>query len=171
VARLEMLLNGSDTHAVFKGLFTGAEGMHADHRTHQFHNAPRAKSDLMMKTLLTGKAHSIYQGTISVPRQAQKTDAYQQCRNLLLESGTHADAIPKLEIIADDVRCTHGASMGSLNKEQLFYLQTRGLTRHQAMVAISTGFAEEIIRFVPVESVQERWRSLVNRTIGKVHAV
>jgi len=168
VARLEMDLLGSGSEASFKGLFAAYGESRADHRTHQYHGAPQAKSELTMKTLLAGHAHSIYQGIITVPQQAQRTDAYQQCRNLLLESGTHADAIPKLEIIADDVRCTHGASMGSLNPEQVFYLETRGLTRRQAMVAIASGFAEEIIRFVPVEDVQNRWRNMVARTIGHV---
>lgn len=168
VARLEIDLLGSGSEASFKGLFAGCGEAHADHRTHQYHGAPQAKSELTMKTLLAGHSHSVYQGLITVPQQAQRTDAYQQCRNLLLESGTHADAMPKLEIIADDVRCTHGASMGSLNPEQVFYLETRGLTRQQAMVVIASGFAEEIIRFVPVEAVQSRWRNLVARTIGHV---
>jgi Fe-S cluster assembly protein SufD len=168
VARLEMQLNGPGADGVFKGIYTGSGSSRADHRTHQFHGAPNGTSNLTMKTLLSGTAHSIYQGIITVPQHAQKTDAYQQCRNLLLEAGTHADAIPKLEIIADDVRCTHGASMGSVNPDQVFYLQSRGLTRHQAMVAIASGFAEEIIRFVPLESVQVRWRDLVAQTIGKV---
>jgi Fe-S cluster assembly protein SufD len=167
VSNLEIALNGSGAEAKFKGLYAGSGASRADHRTHQFHNAPSCKSDLTFKTLLAGQAHSVYQGLITVPQQSQKTDAYQQCRNLLLESGTHADAIPKLEIIADDVRCTHGASMGSLNKDQQFYLQSRGLTRWQASVAIASGFAEEIIRHVPVESIQQRWRALVSRTIGK----
>jgi Fe-S cluster assembly protein SufD len=167
-ARLEILLNGPGADAEFKGLFAASGQARADHRTHQFHNAPQAKSNLLIKTLLAGQAHSIYQGTITVPEVAQKTDAYQQCRNLLLQSGTRADAIPKLEIIADDVRCSHGASMGSLNKEQLFYIQSRGLTYKQAMVAMASGFAEEIIRHVPVEAIQQRWRMLVSRTIGKV---
>ncbi|MDD5088334.1 MAG: SufD family Fe-S cluster assembly protein [bacterium] len=166
-ARLEILLNGEGADALFKGLFAGSGAARADHRTHQFHNAARGRSDLMMKTLLAGRAHSVYQGTIAVPRQSQKTDAYQQCRNLLLSREARADAMPKLEIIADDVRCTHGASMGSLNDEPLFYLQTRGLTRWQATVAIASGFAEEIIRHVPVPTVQQRWRTLVSRTIGK----
>ena len=170
-ARLEMDMLGSGSDVIFKGLFAGSGEAHADHRTHQYHGAPNAKSNLTMKTLLTGHAHSVYQGLITVPQQAQRTDAYQQCRNLLLESGTHADAIPKLEIIADDVRCTHGASMGSLNPEQVFYLQSRGLTRHQAMVAIASGFAEEIIRHVPVETVQSRWRNVVAKTIGHVREV
>ena len=166
VARLELDLNGPGCYGEVKGLFAGKGDARADHRTHQYHGAPNAKSDLTFKTLLAGRAHSVYQGLITVPPQAQKTDAYQQCRNLLLEPGTHADAIPKLEIIADDVRCTHGASMGSVNREAVFYLMSRGLTRPQAITAIATGFAEEIIRFVPLEAVQERWRKLVNETIG-----
>lgn len=168
VARLEIELAGTGTDAIFKGLFAGTAGAHADHRTHQHHLAPGARSELTMKTLLSGGAHSVYQGLITVPREAQKTDAYQQCRNLLLEPGTHADAIPKLEIIADDVRCTHGASMGSVNKEQLFYLQSRGLSKRNAMVAIASGFAEEIIRHIPVVMVQERWRNMVSTAIGRM---
>ncbi|MBU0508400.1 Fe-S cluster assembly protein SufD [bacterium] len=166
-ARLEIALNGPGAEAMFKGLFAGSGRTRADHRTHQYHNAPQCRSELVIKTLLAGHAHSVYQGTINVPQQSQKTDAYQQCRNLLLNKEARADAIPKLEIIADDVRCTHGASMGSLNAEQLFYLQTRGLTRWQATVAIASGFAEEIIRHVPVPTVQQRWRTMVSRTIGK----
>jgi Fe-S cluster assembly protein SufD len=170
VARLEIDLAGAGADATFKGLFAGTAGAKADHRTHQYHSAPNARSELTIKTLLSGGARSVYQGLITVPQQAQKTDAYQQCRNLLLDSGTHADAIPKLEIIADDVRCTHGASMGSVNKEQLFYLQSRGLTRRQAVVTIASGFAEEIIRHVPVEMVQERWRNLVSTAVGRMKA-
>lgn len=165
-ARMELALNGSGTLGLLKGLFAGRGDARADHRTHQYHAAPHAKSDLTFKTLLSGRAHSVYQGLISVPRQSQKTDAYQQCRNLLLDAGTHADAIPKLEIIADDVRCTHGASMGSLNKDQLFYLMSRGLSRDQALRTIATGFAEEIIAQVPLESIQERWRARTAETIG-----
>jgi Fe-S cluster assembly protein SufD len=168
VARLEIELAGSGSEALFKGLFAGTAGLKADHRTHQYHSAPNARSELTIKTLLSGGARSVYQGLITVPRQAQKTDAYQQCRNLLLDSGTRADAIPKLEIIADDVRCTHGVSMGSVNKEQLFYLQSRGLSRRQAVVTIASGFAEEIIRHAPVEMVQERWRNLVSTAVGRI---
>jgi Fe-S cluster assembly scaffold protein SufB len=84
---------------------------------------------------------------------------------LLLDPGTRADAIPKLEIIADDVRCTHGVSVGSLNKEQLFYLQSRGLSRGQALRIIGSGFAEEIIAKVPLADVQERWRNAVSQAV------
>jgi Fe-S cluster assembly protein SufD len=146
-------------------LFAGSGTSRADHRTHQYHGAPHATSNLLFKTLLAGTARSIYQGLISVPKQSQKTDAYQQCRNLMLDPGTHADAIPKLEIIADDVRCTHGASIGSLNAEQLFYLRSRGLDYRQALTAVAAGFGEEIIERVPLKNVQDSWRDQVTRTI------
>jgi Fe-S cluster assembly protein SufD len=165
VARLEVDMQESGSEAHLYGLYAGAGDSLADHRTLQYHAAPRTVSNLLFKALLAGRARSVYQGLIEVPKEAQKTDAYQKCRNLLLDHGTHADAIPKLEIIADDVRCSHGASMGTVNADQLFYLQSRGLTKRQAISAIATGFAEEVIRQLPIESVQERWRDVVRNTI------
>ena len=87
----------------------------------------------------------------------------------MLDPGTHADAIPKLEIVADDVKCSHGASIGTLNKEQLFYLQTRGLNYREALTAISMGFGEEVIDTVPevLDDVRQNWRERVSRTIGR----
>jgi Fe-S cluster assembly protein SufD len=167
VARLELFLMGPGTDANFKGLFAGAGNSRADHRTHQYHGAPNANSKLTFKTLLAGRAHSIYQGTITVPQQSQRTDAYQQCRNLMLDPHTHADAIPKLEIIADDVRCSHGATIGTLNKEQMFYLRSRGLTYRQSLTAVAMGFAEEIVQAAGIEAIQESWREIVTRTIGQ----
>lgn len=166
-ARLEIFLSGTNTDAHVYGLFAGAGKCRADHRTHQYHSAPNAQSKLTFKTLLAGEAHSVYQGMITVPQQAQKTDAYQQCRNLMLDPNTHADAIPMLEIIADDVKCSHGASIGSLNAEQMFYLRSRGLNYREALTAVAAGFAEEIILHVPLETVQESWRKLVSKTISK----
>jgi FeS assembly protein SufD len=169
-ARLEIILNGPNSDANIYGLFIGTGANRADHRTHQYHGAPNAKSRLTFKTLLAGTSRSIYQGMITVPQIAQKTDAYQQCRNLMLDPGTHADAIPKLEIVADDVKCSHGASIGTLNAEQLFYLQSRGLNYREALTAVAAGFGEEIIQHVPLESVQASWREQVSRTIKQVSA-
>jgi Fe-S cluster assembly protein SufD len=166
-ARLEVDLNGINTDAKIYGLFPGAGKCRADHRTHQYHGAPNSQSKLTFKTLLAGEAHSVYQGMITVPRQAQKTDAYQQCRNLMLDPHTHADAIPMLEIIADDVKCSHGASIGTLSEEQMFYLRSRGLNHREALTAVASGFAEEIILHVPLESVQAAWRELVSKTINQ----
>jgi Fe-S cluster assembly protein SufD len=166
-AKLDLVLNGENTDANIFGLFAGSGMCRADHRTHQYHGAQNAQSKLTFKTLLAGESHSVYQGMITVPQHAQKTDAYQQCRNLMLDPNTHADAIPMLEIIADDVKCSHGASIGSLNEEQLFYLRTRGLNYREALTAVAAGFVEEIIQHVPLASVQELWRKLVSETISQ----
>ncbi len=169
VAKLRIDLLGANTEAHLSGLFSGDGNARAEHRTHQHHNTPNGFSNLLFKTLLAGEAHSVYQGIITVPQHAQKTDAYQTCRNLMLDPGTHAEAIPKLEIIADDVKCSHGASIGHLNKEQMFYLQARGLTFRQALTAIATGFAEEVINNVPevLEDVRDNWRERVSQTVGR----
>jgi len=169
VAKLRLDLLGVNTEAHLSGLFAGDESEFAEHRTHQHHNTPNGFSNLLFKTVLAGQAHSVYQGIITVPQHAQKTDAYQTCRNLMLDPGTHADAIPKLEIIADDVKCSHGASIGTLNKDQMFYLQARGLTHRQAMTAVSMGFAEQVIQTVPdvLEDVRESWRERVALAVGR----
>lgn len=171
VSRLQMNMNGPGAEGNFAGLFAGNGSVRSDHRTHQYHASPDARSNLLFKALLAAGSHSVYQGIISVPHEAQKTDAYQTCRNLLLDPDTHAEAIPKLEIIADDVRCSHGASVGSLNEEQLFYLMSRGLSRRTAMSAIAGGFAEEVIDAVPMECVKLRWRKLVAETIARTRYV
>ncbi|MBK6765869.1 MAG: SufD family Fe-S cluster assembly protein [bacterium] len=169
VSKLRMDLVGVNTECPLSGLFCGHGSARAEHRTHQHHNTPNGFSNLLFKTLLAGEAHSIYQGIITVPKHAQKTDAYQTCRNLMLDPGTHADAIPKLEIIADDVKCSHGASIGTLNKEQLFYLQTRGLNYREALTAIGKGFAEEVIQTIPesLEDVRQSWRDRVIQTVSR----
>ncbi|MBK8129955.1 MAG: SufD family Fe-S cluster assembly protein [bacterium] len=169
LSKLRFDLVGINTEAHLSGLFAGDETEFAEHRTHQHHNTPNGFSNLLFKTMLAGQAHSIYQGIITVPQHAQKTDAYQTCRNLMLDPGTHADAIPKLEIIADDVKCSHGASIGTLNKDQMFYLQARGLTRRQAMTAVAMGFAEEVIQTVPevFEDVRQSWRERVALAVGR----
>ncbi len=169
VAKLRMDLIGVNTECHLSGLFSGIGKARAEHRTHQHHGTPNGFSNLLFKTILAGESHSIYQGIITVPQIAQKTDAYQTCRNLMLDPGTHADAIPKLEIIADDVKCSHGASIGTLNKEQLFYLQTRGLTYREAMTAIGMGFGEQVIQNVPevLEDVRQSWRERVAQAVGR----
>jgi Fe-S cluster assembly protein SufD len=166
-ARLGVIVHEPGVEAHLYGLFSGDVDARADHRTQQHHGAPNAMSNLLFKNLLAGRSHSVYQGVITVPQIAQKTDAYQTCRNLMLDQGTHAHAMPKLEIVADDVKCSHGASIGSLNKEQLFYLQTRGLSRREAMTAIASGFAEEIIQTIPLEHVRDLWRRQVSATISR----
>ena len=107
--------------------FTFGDGeQHLDHDTQQNHNAPHTTSDLLFKGALRDQSRSVWQGMIYVAPGAQKTNGYQANRNLVLSRGARANSIPGLEILADDVRCTHGATVGQLDEEQMFYLLSRG---------------------------------------------
>ncbi len=165
-AKMTIDLQGAGAESSTYGLFCGTGERTAEHRTVQNHACPRAKSDLIFKSLLSGKSRSVYQGIIRVEKAAQRTDAYQASRNLTLSPTAHAEAIPRLEILADDVRCSHGATVGTVDVNMLFYLMTRGLSRVQALAMVAEGFAEEVIRRVPLDDIAARWRNAVQQTIG-----
>jgi Fe-S cluster assembly protein SufD len=114
------------------GMSVGAGVQQFDHHTFQEHVAPQCKSDLLFKVVLMDRASSIYRGLIKVHKNAQGTDAYQANRNLLLSPKAKADSMPLLEIEANEVRCTHGATIGRVDELQLFYLMSRGISRRQA---------------------------------------
>jgi Fe-S cluster assembly protein SufD len=108
----------------------------------------------------------VYQGLIQVAKDAQRTDAYQANRNLLLSDQARADSIPGLEILANDVRCTHGATIGFVEPEQMYYLMARGLPRLEAQRLIVEAFFEPVIGRIPLETVRERLRVEIQRKIG-----
>jgi Fe-S cluster assembly protein SufD len=123
--------------------------------------APHATSDLLFKTALKDKARSVFVGLIRVHKDAQQTDSYLANRNLLLSETAKADAIPRLEIEANDVRCTHGATVAPVDPEQVFYLETRGLPHDDAERMIVEGFFEPILAAIPAESIRERMRQAI----------
>ena len=128
---------------------------HLDYDTFQEHIAPNTTSDFAFKGALRDEARAVWRGMIRVEEGAQKTNAYQENRNLLLSKTAHADSIPGLEIMANDVRCTHGATLGQVDREQLFYLMTRGLTRADAERIIVRGFFQDILDRVDLGPVRE----------------
>jgi Fe-S cluster assembly protein SufD len=128
---------------------------HLDYDTFQEHIAPSTTSDFAFKGALRDKARAVWRGMIRVEEDAQKTNAYQENRNLLLSKTAHADSIPGLEILANDVRCTHGATLGQVDREQLFYLMTRGLTRSEAERLIVRGFFQDVLDRVELQPVRE----------------
>ncbi len=133
-------LNGQGASAEVAGVVLGADNEKYSFNTIEEHNAPDTRSNIHFRTALKDSSTSIYQGIIRVDREAQRTDAYQSNKNLLLGSGAKADSIPKLEILADDVRCSHGATVGPVDQEQVFYLMSRGLTAAEAEELIVLGF-------------------------------
>ena len=154
---------GSDSEML--AVWFGDGDQHFDYHTLQHHAAPSARSDLLFKGALAGSAESIFRGLIRVDVGAQLTDAYQTNRNLLLSAESQATTLPSLEIAADDVKCSHGASVGQVDEHQLFYLTSRGLTRAQAERLLVFGFFGEVLARMPVESVRERMTDAIERKI------
>ena len=132
---MESYLADRGAHVKVTGAYFLRGTEHADYDTTQEHAAPDTTSDLYFKGVLDDRARSVWRGVIRVDKGAQKTDAYQENRNLLLTPQAHADSIPGLEIEANDVRCTHGATIGQIDKLQLFYLTSRGLSRERGRAA------------------------------------
>ncbi|MDW8318560.1 MAG: Fe-S cluster assembly protein SufD [Anaerolineae bacterium] len=162
---LEMQLQERDGHGELLGLYFPSGRQHIDHHTLQNHIADHCTSDLLFKGALRGRSRSVYSGSIKVHPHAQKTDAYQKNDNLVLDKRARADSIPGLEIEADDVRCTHGATVSKIEPEYLFYLMARGLSRYQAEQLIVTGFFEEVLNRVPVEGVRRKLEHVIARKI------
>ena len=137
------------------GAYFADGDQHLDYDTFQEHIAPNTESDFAFKGALRERASAVWRGMIRVEEGAQKTNAYQENRNLLLSDKAHADSIPGLEIMANDVRCTHGATLGRVNREELFYLMTRGLTRAEAERLIVRGFFQDVLDRIELEPVRE----------------
>jgi Fe-S cluster assembly protein SufD len=143
--RMETKLAGQGSEARVTGGYAGGPGQHLDYDTTQEHAAPNTNSDLAFRGVLAAGSTAVWRGMIKVDPGAQQTDAFQESRNLLLSPEAHADAIPGLEILADDVRCTHAAAIAQIDKEQLFYLTSRGLDPAGAKSLIIEGFLESLV--------------------------
>ncbi len=138
-----------------------------DQRTLQIHQAPNTKSDLLYKNALRGTARTIFSGLIVVDPDAQKTDAYQSNRNLMLSEDAEANSLPGLEIQANDVRCTHGATSSRIDPEQEFYLQSRGIAKEAADELLTFGFFEEVLNRLTDDHLHEALRVLIQTKFKK----
>jgi Fe-S cluster assembly protein SufD len=157
----ELDLAGQGSTGRMSGFYFTDGRQHLDHDTQQNHFAPNTTSDLLFKGALKGKSRSVWQGMIYVAPGAQKTDGYQANRNLILDEQARADSIPGLEILADDVRCTHGATVGKLEEEPLFYLKSRGIPQKEAERLVVEGFFDPIMQRIPFEGVRERFQAAI----------
>ena len=153
--RIENDLAGPGATSRVTGAYFADGSQHLDYDTFQEHIAPSTTSDFAFKGALRDRATAVWRGMIRVEKDAQKTNAYQENRNLLLSERAHADSIPGLEIMANDVRCTHGATLGQVDREQLFYLMARGLSRAEAERLIVRGFFADILDRIELEPVRE----------------
>jgi Fe-S cluster assembly protein SufD len=152
---IENDLAGPGATSRVTGAYFADGDQHLDYDTFQEHIAPSTESDFAFKGALRENASAVWRGMIRVEPDAQKTNAYQENRNLLLSEKAHADSIPGLEIMANDVRCTHGATLGRVNREELFYLMARGLSRAEAERLIVRGFFQDVLDRIELEPVRE----------------
>jgi Fe-S cluster assembly protein SufD len=153
--RIENDLAGQGATSRVTGAYFADGAQHLDYDTFQEHIGPHTTSDFAFKGALRDEATAVWRGMIRVEPDAQKTNAYQENRNLLLSPSAHADSIPGLEILANDVRCTHGATVGQVDREQLFYLMARGLSRAEAERLIVRGFFADVLDRIELEPVRE----------------
>jgi Fe-S cluster assembly protein SufD len=152
---IENDLAGPGATSRVTGAYFADGTQHLDYDTFQEHIAPNTESDFAFKGALRGSATAVWRGMIRVEEGAQKTNAYQENRSLLLSDTAHADSIPGLEIMANDVRCTHGATLGRVDREQMFYLMARGLSRAEAERLIVRGFFQDVLDRIELEPVRE----------------
>ncbi len=165
-AFLDCKMLGAGANANLLGFFFGDGKQHFDQHTFQNHIIGHTTSDLLYKGALKDNAHSVFRGLIRVNPNAQRSDAYQANRNILLSPHSHADSIPELEIEANDVRCTHGATVGPIEEEQIFYAMARGIDRLEAERLIVEGFFEPLMQKIPLESIREQLTEVVNKKIA-----
>lgn len=159
-------LTGQGAEGRISGFYFASERQHFDHDTQQNHLAPNTMSDLLYKGALVDQSRSVWQGMIYVAPEAQKTDGFQANRNLILSKKARADSIPGLEILADDVRCTHGATVGQLEDLPIYYLMTRGFPREEAERMMIDGFFAPIMERIPFDGVRERFRGMIEAKLG-----
>jgi Fe-S cluster assembly protein SufD len=164
-AYLELEMDGLGGHGRMSGFFFADKNQMFDLDTQQNHNAPLTTSDLLYKGAAKDYARTLWQGMIKSLPKMQKIDGYQACRNMLLSDTARMDAIPGLEIEADDVRCSHAATFGSLEEEPVFYLMSRGIPRPQAELMVIEGFFDELLDRVPFEGVRDRLKAAVEAKI------
>lgn len=167
-SEMQSYLRGEGSSSEMLGLNFASAGQHFDHYTLQHHAAPHAHSDLLYKSVLADQARGVFSGMIKVDLGAQKTDAYQKHRTLLLSSEARNDSIPQLEINANDVRCSHGSTTGPVDQEQLFYLRSRGVPTALAEKILVTAFLEDVLSRVPLQSVVKHIEAVIAEKVGAV---
>lgn len=165
---LETKLAGAGAHASVTGAYATQGRQHVDFDTLQEHAAVGTTSDLAFRGILDGRSSAVWRGMIQVDKGAQQTDAFQECRNLLLSKTAHADAIPGLEILADDVRCTHAAAIAQIDPEQLFYLKSHGLPQAGAHRLVVEGFLGALLERFHEGPIREALATALDRRLVEV---
>lgn len=162
---MQISLDGEGSWGRMSGMFFADTKQLLDHDTLQIHNVAHTTSDLLFKSVLKDQAHSVWRGMIRVMPDAQQTDGFQANNNMLVSETARADSIPGLEIEADDVRCTHAATVGKMEEEYIFYLMTRGVPRIEAERLFINGYFWDVLDRIPFEEVQNRLLADVDKKL------
>ncbi len=158
---LDVALSGEGGNAILDGLYCVHGGQLVDNHTCVDHREPNATSNQLYKGILNGASRAVFNGKIIVRPIAQKTNSYQLNKNILLGKECLVDTKPQLEIFADDVKCTHGATIGQLNEDEIFYLRTRAIPKRTAIKMLSRGFVDDVLQRIPDESVVRKLNQLL----------
>jgi Fe-S cluster assembly protein SufD len=159
------VLAGEGGECLINGLFMGTGRQHLDNYMHVEHAAPHCGSRQFYNGILDGQAHGVFHGRIVVHKAAQKTDAKQTNRNLLLNDDAQIDTKPQLEIYADDVKCTHGATIGQIEENALFYLRSRGISETEARRLLLLAFAEECVERMHAGAARQHAEKLIREQL------
>jgi Fe-S cluster assembly protein SufD len=160
-------LAGQGANSRWSGLLLGDQEQHFDTHTSHHHTAGESFSDLLYKVALRDKSRAVYTGLIAIDEDAANCEAYQENRNLLLSEDAHVESIPELEIVNDDVKCSHGVTVGPLEEEQLFYFESRGIDRDEAMRIILAGYYEAVLERVPQSYRETARTNLLTKLMGE----
>lgn len=168
LVRSDVSIDLQEEHSacLMNGIYAPGEGQHVDHHTIVQHLVPNCRSDQDYKGVLKGHARAVFNGKVIVAKDAQHSDAKQQNKNLLLSANSEVDTKPQLEIFADDVLCSHGATVGQLDEEAIFYLATRGISRDEAAHYLIQAFSNDNLRLISNRELAEWMNSLLTQQLG-----
>ncbi len=166
---LHIVLNGQQINSNLNGLYVGGGDSLIDNHTLVDHAMPHCLSNELYKGVLDGKSKGVFNGKVFVRKDAQKTNAYQSNKNLLISDEASVNSKPQLEIFADDVKCSHGATTGQLDKEALFYLQSRGIGIDMARTFLTIAFAEDVLNRITNETLREELKHLIGNKLNKIN--
>lgn len=162
---LDFYQNGENTQTFMNGITMIGDHQTVDHHTAVHHQQPNCESYQNYKGIFKDKAHGIFNGKVFVDKTAQKINAYQQNNNILLNEGASIDTKPQLEIFADDVKCSHGCTVGQLNDEALFYLRARGISKKEAQALLLYAFANDAMQNIDIDVLRKKVSALLSEKL------
>jgi Fe-S cluster assembly protein SufD len=164
---LNIVLNGQHAEAFMYGLYMPNGRQHIDNHTLVDHAMPNSYSSELYKGILDDNSTGVFNGKIFVRPDAQKTNAYQSCKNVVLSSGASMNTKPQLEIFADDVKCSHGTTTGQLNDEALFYMRSRGIPKDEARSLLLYAFSQDVLSQIKIQPIREYLERVVTEKLGQ----